>query len=169
MLGHQLGAGVLVAGGAALDQRRFAAADLGPGNGWNWLHGQSFCHFTTPGSGGLLTLKIRTRPPGRKVPGSLPGPAGSPVRMTGSETRRPCHPGRGRLHCGRLYGYASARRERDFRQLVDRGDAALARTTLFAAIESFSGAIALKNDSMLGYLKRGEAYRRRQQLDSRRA
>ena len=35
------------------------------------------------------------------------------------------------------------------------------RATPSAAIEAFSGAIALKPDSMVGYLKRGEAYRRR--------
>jgi tetratricopeptide (TPR) repeat protein len=64
------------------------------------------------------------------------------------------------------YGYTAARRERTFSQLVDAGEAALARDDTFAAIESFSGAIALKSESMLGYLKRGEAYRRRQQLDS---
>jgi tetratricopeptide (TPR) repeat protein len=67
---------------------------------------------------------------------------------------------------GGLYGYGSARRERTFRQAIDRGDAALAKDDTFSAIESFSGAIVLKDDSMLGYLKRGEAYRRRQQLDS---
>jgi tetratricopeptide (TPR) repeat protein len=65
-----------------------------------------------------------------------------------------------------LYGYAAARRERTFRQLIDRGDAALAKDDTFSAIESFSGAIMLKGDSMLGYLKRGQAYRRRQQLDA---
>ena len=65
-----------------------------------------------------------------------------------------------------IYGYLAARRERTFRQLVNRGEVALARDDTFAAIESFSGAIALKDDSMLGYLKRGEAYRRRQQLDA---
>jgi tetratricopeptide (TPR) repeat protein len=66
---------------------------------------------------------------------------------------------------GALYGYMAARRERTFRQLIDRGDAALAKDDTFSAIESFSGAIALKNDAMLGYLKRGQAYRRRQLLD----
>ena len=65
-----------------------------------------------------------------------------------------------------LYGYAAARRERTFRQLIDRGDAALAKDDTFSAIESFSGAIQLKDDAMLGYLKRGQAYRRRQQLDA---
>ena len=48
---------------------------------------------------------------------------------------------------------------------VDRGDAALAKDDTFPAIESFSGAIALRSDAMLGYLKRGQAYRRRQLLD----
>jgi tetratricopeptide (TPR) repeat protein len=65
-----------------------------------------------------------------------------------------------------VYGYTAARRERMFRALIERGDAALAKDDTFAAVESFSGAIALKDDSMLGYLKRGEAYRRRHQLDS---
>jgi len=64
-----------------------------------------------------------------------------------------------------LYGYLSARRERMFRQLIDRGDVALAKEDTFSAIESFSGAIAWKSDAMLGYLKRGQAYRRRQLLD----
>lgn len=64
-----------------------------------------------------------------------------------------------------VYGYAATRRERNYRLLIIRGDAALAKDDTFAAIESFSGAIVLKEGSMLGYLKRGEAYRRRQQLD----
>src|SRR3954471_22776660 len=66
---------------------------------------------------------------------------------------------------GALYGYTAARRERTFRTLIDRGDAALAKDDTFSAIESFSGAIALKGEAMLGYLKRGQAYRRRQLLD----
>ena len=64
------------------------------------------------------------------------------------------------------YELAALRREGEYRQLIDRGEAALARDDTFAAIEAFSGAIALKDDSMLGYLKRGEAYRRRHQLDA---
>lgn len=64
-----------------------------------------------------------------------------------------------------LYGFMAARRERLFRQWIDRGDAALARDDTVSAIESFSGAVVLKSDAMLGYLKRGQAYRRRQLLD----
>ena len=38
VLGHQLGAGRFVAGGAALDERRFAAADVGPTGNPRLLH-----------------------------------------------------------------------------------------------------------------------------------
>ena len=57
------------------------------------------------------------------------------------------------------------RRERAYRQLVDQGEAALARDDTATAVSAFGGAIALKSDSMLGYLKRGEAYHRRGELE----
>ncbi len=60
----------------------------------------------------------------------------------------------------------TSRREREYGQFVDRGEAALARDDTFAAVEAFSGAIALRPDAMLGYLKRGEAYSRRHALDA---
>jgi len=59
------------------------------------------------------------------------------------------------------YGYTLSERERTYRQLITDGDAALARDHTVAAVEAFSGAIALKEDAMLGYLKRGQTYRRR--------
>ena len=46
---------------------------------------------------------------------------------------------------------------------MDQGEQALAAGNTSAAIEAFSGAVALKGDSMLGYLRRGDAYRRRNQ------
>jgi tetratricopeptide (TPR) repeat protein len=49
---------------------------------------------------------------------------------------------------------------------VERGEAALARDDTATAIAAFTGAIARKDDSMLGYLKRGETHRRRNELDS---
>jgi len=52
-------------------------------------------------------------------------------------------------------------RDRDYHRLIDEGDAALSHGQTFVAIEKYSGAIALKNDSMLAYLKRGEAHQRR--------
>jgi tetratricopeptide (TPR) repeat protein len=53
------------------------------------------------------------------------------------------------------------RREREFRRLIAVGDAALAGGQTFVAIEAFSGALALKPNSMLASLKRGDTYRRR--------
>ena len=63
------------------------------------------------------------------------------------------------------YGFFETRRERNYRHLIDKGEVALAAGNTSAAIEAFSGAVALKSDSMLGYLRRGEAYRRRRELD----
>lgn len=52
-------------------------------------------------------------------------------------------------------------RERRYQQFLQNGDRALASGQTFAAIEAYSGAIALKDDSMIAFLKRAEAYRRR--------
>src|SRR3954468_9190736 len=60
-----------------------------------------------------------------------------------------------------VLGWFEVRQARDFRRLLAVGDAALARDQTSAAIEAYSGAIALRRDSMLGRLKRGDASRRR--------
>jgi tetratricopeptide (TPR) repeat protein len=52
-------------------------------------------------------------------------------------------------------------RDREYRRLILQGDEALNRGQTFVAIELYSGAIVLKRDSMLAYLKRGEAHQRR--------
>jgi tetratricopeptide (TPR) repeat protein len=65
-----------------------------------------------------------------------------------------------------VYGYTLSERERAYRRYIAEGDAALAKDNTVAAVEAFSGAIALKRDSMLGYLKRGETYRRRSELSA---
>ena len=72
------------------------------------------------------------------------------------------------LVCGGavVYGYFVIRWENDHRDEIRRGDAAMAAGDLSTAIEAFSGAIALKSDSMIGYLMRGEAYRRRDELEA---
>jgi tetratricopeptide (TPR) repeat protein len=72
------------------------------------------------------------------------------------------------LLCGlaATYGYFVTRRENSHRELIRRGDAAMAQGDLSTAIEAFSGAITLKSDSMIGYLKRGDAYRRREELEA---
>lgn len=65
-----------------------------------------------------------------------------------------------------VYTYAATERERTYRRLIDTGDAAMGRGDGYEAIEAFSGAISHKPDSMLGYLKRGEAYARRGEYDA---
>jgi len=65
-----------------------------------------------------------------------------------------------------VYGYLVIRWENGHRDLIRRGDAAMAAGDLSTAIEAFSGAITLKHDSMVGYLMRGDAYRRRDELEA---
>jgi tetratricopeptide (TPR) repeat protein len=65
-----------------------------------------------------------------------------------------------------LYGIAMTQRDAAYRDLIQRGDAALARDDSFAAIEAYTLAQDLKWDSMAAYFKRGEAYRRRNEFDA---
>jgi tetratricopeptide (TPR) repeat protein len=62
---------------------------------------------------------------------------------------------------GAASAYQAVARQRDYRKLLRRGDAALRDDETFGAIEAYSGAIALRSDSMLAHLRRGETYRRR--------
>lgn len=67
---------------------------------------------------------------------------------------------------GAALTYQAAARDRDYRVQLERGDAALTDEQTFAAIEAYSGAIALRPDSMLAHLRRGETYQRRGDLDA---
>src|SRR3954468_9731214 len=51
--------------------------------------------------------------------------------------------------------------QRKYSALLTRGDTALRDDQSFNAIEAYSGAIALRPDSMLAYLRRGQTYQRR--------
>jgi tetratricopeptide (TPR) repeat protein len=64
-----------------------------------------------------------------------------------------------------MYGYVVTRRDRMHRELLARGEAALAQDNTVAAVEAFSGAIALKPNAMIGYLRRGQTYRKRGDLE----
>src|SRR5206468_403499 len=57
--------------------------------------------------------------------------------------------------------YQAAAQQRAYRTFLARGDAALRADQTFAALEAYSGAIALRPDSMLAYLRRAETYQRR--------
>jgi tetratricopeptide (TPR) repeat protein len=67
---------------------------------------------------------------------------------------------------GGALAYQTASRDRDYRALLSRGDAALRNDQTFDAIEAYSGAIALRPDSMLAHLRRGETYQRRADLEA---
>jgi tetratricopeptide (TPR) repeat protein len=56
--------------------------------------------------------------------------------------------------------WTAAIRDREYRRLIAAGETSLSVDQSGPAIEAFSGAIALKPESMLGYLKRGETYHR---------
>lgn len=62
--------------------------------------------------------------------------------------------------------YQAAARERDYQALLSQGDAALGDDQTFGAIEAYSGAIALRPDSMLAHLRRGQTYHRRGDLEA---
>ena len=66
---------------------------------------------------------------------------------------------------GGALAYRSAVRDRSYRVLIASGEAALTAGETLGAIENFSGAIAVRPDSMLARLRRGETYRRRGDLD----
>ena len=66
---------------------------------------------------------------------------------------------------GTALAYQAAARDRDYRVLLARGDTALRDDQTFGALEAYSGAIALRPDSMLAHLRRGETYQRRGDLD----
>ena len=62
---------------------------------------------------------------------------------------------------GAALAYQAAARQRDYSALLTNGDTALHDDQTFSAIEAYSGAIALRPDSMLAYLRRGQTYQRR--------
>jgi tetratricopeptide (TPR) repeat protein len=62
---------------------------------------------------------------------------------------------------GAALAYKAVAHDREYHALLSRGDAALASDQTFGAIEAYSGAIALRPDSVVGHLRRGETYQRR--------
>lgn len=55
--------------------------------------------------------------------------------------------------------------EREYRRLLAAGESALALGESYRAVESFSGALAFRPDSMVAYLRRGDAYRAQRRFD----
>ena len=65
------------------------------------------------------------------------------------------------LIAGTVLAWSAVRQEREYQRFIAVGEAALSQDQTYGAIEAFSGALALKRDSMLAHLKRGDTYRRR--------
>lgn len=65
-----------------------------------------------------------------------------------------------------VLGSNVASRDQEYSRLIQLGDSSLTQGQTFQAIEAFSGALALKPESMLPHLKRGETYRRRGDLQA---
>lgn len=62
--------------------------------------------------------------------------------------------------------YSAWANEQEFDRFMADGDRALAADHHFQAIEAYSGAVALKPDSMVAHLKRGSVYQNQGELDA---
>ena len=62
--------------------------------------------------------------------------------------------------------YKAVATDHDYQSRLARGDRALADDQAFAAIDAYSGAVALRPDSVLARLRLGEAYQRRGDLEA---
>jgi len=63
-----------------------------------------------------------------------------------------------------LIAWNTVKEDREYRRLLSIGDITLASNQTFEAIEAFSGAVAIRPDSTIAYLKRGNAYKHRGEL-----
>ena len=154
VFGDELGAGAFVSDGAALHERRFAPSDVRPTRNPRLLHREF--HYST-----ALCLAWTPAGPRKFHPaGNIRAHGRAAVKRTLTVVALLTLTG-----VGAAVVYQTAARDRQYRTLIARGDAALSDEQTFAAIEAYSGAIALRPDSMLAHLRLGETYRRRGNLD----
>jgi tetratricopeptide (TPR) repeat protein len=69
------------------------------------------------------------------------------------------------LAVGAGLAWSSVRSEREFRRLLASGEQATASHQTLEAIEAYSGALALRPESMVAHLKRGDSYRTRGEFE----
>ena len=62
--------------------------------------------------------------------------------------------------------YSTLANERDFDRLIAEGDSSVLAERPFQAIEAYSGAIALKPDSVLAHFKRGAVYQSQNEIEA---
>ena len=126
--GNELRARSLLTGGAALNERSLAIADLSPTE-----CPESSLAFATIVSVRRTVVAV--------VLVAVAGVAGA-------------------------LAYSALANEREFERRMAEGDQAVAGDRHFQAIEAYSGAVALKPDSMLAHLKRGAVYQNQNELDA---
>ncbi len=148
VLTNELSAGAFVLGCTPLHQRGFACADVRP------TRDASLLHECAPTA---LTVQQFRHWRDRKVPGRISSTMRrSLVVMIVLAA----------VAAGAVVVYQAVARDREYQQLLARGDAALADDQTFGAIEAYSGAVVLRPDSMLARLRRGETYQRRGDFDA---
>ena len=148
VFGNKLGAGRFVLRDTPLDEGRFPNAQLRPACDPGLLHKEI--------SSNLLHYNQLRHWDGLKVP--LPYPSGMRrfllvalmlvLAVLGAVT------------------YKAVATDHDYQSRLARGDRALADDQAFAAIDAYSGAVALRPDSVLARLRLGEAYQRRGDLEA---
>ncbi len=160
--GYQFGAGRLFARGTTLDERCLAVADFSPpecpGVFHDGIADNSIVHRQCIKVWNSPAIDVRTRP-AVKVPSvfativSVRGTLVAVVVVAVAGV------------AGALT-YSALANEREFERLIVAGDQAVAAERQFQAIEAYSGAIALKPDSMLAHLMRGAVYQKQGELDA---
>ena len=152
--GDQLGTRRLFARGATLDERRLAVADFSPTECPGVFHDG----FGDNSKAHSQCIKIRTR-----LRPKVPRPFATivAVRRTLVAVVFVAMAG----VAGAL-AYSALANEREFERLMAEGDQAVAADRHFQAIEAYSGAIALKPDSMLAHLKRGAVYQSQSEFEA---
>ena len=160
MLEHERGVRGVVAGDAPLDERSFAAGDLGrPSNCFGRLAEKFPATWVPPNIAGSGRFDPELA---RIVPSAIPRQyGGDPVTIGPVKKVVAGIIVLAGLAAAGILADQAVERDREYRRLIVQGDEALGRGQTFVAIEAYSGAIALKRGSMLAYLKRGEAHQRR--------
>ena len=148
VFGNELGAGRFVLRDTPLDEGRFPNAQLRPACDPGLLHKEI--------SSNLLHYNQLRHWDGLKVP--LPYPSGMRRFLLVALVL-------GLAVLGAVT-YKAVATDHDYQSRLARGDRALADDQAFAAIDAYSGAVALRPDSVLARLRLGEAYQRRGDLEA---
>jgi len=157
--GDELGTRGRFPGRTALNQRGFVVADLYPSECTEVFHAGS-CEGSNA-HGQCINLE-----PVSLVKFPVPAAAGGPCYHLGVRRSIAAVVLVAVVGVAGALAFAALANEREFDRLMAAGDQAVAADRPFEAIEAYSGAIALKPDSVLAHFKRGSVYHAEQELDA---